>query len=457
MSLEIIILAAGQGSRMRSSLPKVLHPIGNKSLLEHVHDLASGLNAQKITIIYGHGGEAVMSELSHLDVDWVEQKERLGTGHAVLQMVDRINDESTQLILYGDVPLLRQQTATRLLDMASDHALALLTVHLADPYGYGRIVRERNGQVIRIVEEKDATLEERAIQEGNTGIMAVKGGMLKRWLNRLGNHNAQGEYYLTDIIAMAVDDGIAVETTRPDSPDEVLGINTREQLAQLERAYQAEWAKRLMAEGVTLRDPARFDVRGRLDAIGQDVDIDINVILEGRVTIGNRVKIGPNTVIRDSVILDDVVILENCVIDNASVGRGSRIGPFARLRPETRLEADVHVGNFVEIKKATIASHSKVNHLSYIGDAVVGSKVNIGAGTITCNYDGVNKYQTIIEDGAFIGSDTQLIAPVTVGKDATIGAGSTLTRDAPSGALTLSRVKQITREGWRRPTKQKGD
>lgn len=457
MSLEIIILAAGQGSRMRSSLPKVLHSIGDKSLLEHVHNLASGLNAQKITIIYGHGGEAVLSELSHLDVDWVEQKERLGTGHAVLQMVDSINDEPTLLILYGDVPLLRQQTVTRLLDMASDRTLALLTVHLADSYGYGRIVRERNGQVTRIVEEKDATLEERAIQEGNTGIMAVNGGMLKRWLNKLGNDNAQGEYYLTDIIAMAVEDGIAVETTQPDSPDEVMGINTREQLAQLERAYQADWAKRLMAEGVTLRDPARFDVRGRLDAIGQDVEIDINVILEGRVTIGNRVKIGPNTVIRDSVILDDVVILENCVIDNASVGRGSRIGPFARLRPETRLEADVHVGNFVEIKKSTIACHSKINHLSYIGDAVVGSKVNIGAGTITCNYDGVNKYQTIIEDGAFIGSDTQLIAPVTVGKDATIGAGSTITRDAPSGALTLSRVKQITRDGWRRPIKQKGD
>jgi bifunctional UDP-N-acetylglucosamine pyrophosphorylase/glucosamine-1-phosphate N-acetyltransferase len=454
MALEIIILAAGQGTRMKSALPKVLHRIADKSLLEHVHALATSLHADKISIVYGHGGEQVLKKLAHLDVVWAEQKQQLGTGHAVMQVADGIGDDATVLILYGDVPLLRKDTVERLLPFAEAGDLGLLTVDLDDPHGYGRIVRDAAGRVLRIVEEKDATPEERAIVEGNTGILAVNGARLKRWLNRLENNNAQGEFYLTDVIALAVEDGLIVSTAQPADADEVLGVNNRQQLAHLERAYQHAQAERLMAAGVTLRDPARFDVRGTVEA-GRDVEIDVNVILEGRVAIGERVRIGPNTLIRDSEIGDDVEIFANCVIENAVVGRASRIGPFARLRPETALAEEVHIGNFVEVKKSTIAAGSKANHLSYIGDSVVGSGVNIGAGTITCNYDGANKHQTIIEDGAFIGSDTQLVAPVRVGKNATIGAGTTLTMDAPENALTLSRVKQMTLEGWQRPTKKR--
>jgi bifunctional UDP-N-acetylglucosamine pyrophosphorylase/glucosamine-1-phosphate N-acetyltransferase len=440
---------------MRSATPKVLHKVAHKSLLEHVHDLAASLSADKISIIYGHGGEQVLSALSHLNVLWAEQKERLGTGHAVMQVADSIGDEATVLILYGDVPLLSKQTVEKLLPYTEAGNLGLLTVNLDDPHGYGRIVRDETGRVLRIVEEKDATPEERKITEGNTGILSVNGRRLKNWLGRLENKNAQGEYYLTDVIAMAVADGITVETAQPADMSEVLGVNNREQLAHLERAYQRAIAERLMRDGVTLRDPARFDLRGAIESIGQDVEIDVNVIFEGKVRIGDRVKIGPNTLIRNSEIGADVEILPNCVIDHAVVGRGSHIGPFARLRPETKLGEHVHIGNFVEIKKSTVADRSKANHLSYIGDTIVGSGVNIGAGTITCNYDGANKHQTVIEDGAFIGSDTQLVAPVRVGKNATIGAGSTLTKDAPDDALTLSRVKQVTIEGWQRPTKQR--
>lgn len=454
MALEIIILAAGQGTRMKSALPKVLHRIADKSLLEHVHALATSLHADKISIVYGHGGGQVLKKLAHLDVVWAEQKQQLGTGHAVMQVADGIGDDATVLILYGDVPLLRKDTVERLLPHAEAGDLGLLTVNLDDPHGYGRIVRDGAGRVLRIIEEKDATPEERAIVEGNTGILAVNGARLKRWLNRLENNNAQGEYYLTDIIALAVEDGLAVSTAQPADADEVLGVNNRQQLAHLERAYQKAQAERLMAAGVTLRDPARLDVRGTVES-GRDVEIDVNVILEGRVKLGERVRIGPGTLIRDSEIGDDVEIFAHCVIENAVVGRASRIGPFARLRPETALAEDVHIGNFVEVKKSTIAAGSKANHLSYIGDSVVGSGVNIGAGTITCNYDGANKHQTIIEDGAFIGSDTQLVAPVRVGKNATIGAGTTLTMDAPENALTLSRVKQMTLEGWQRPTKKR--
>jgi bifunctional UDP-N-acetylglucosamine pyrophosphorylase/glucosamine-1-phosphate N-acetyltransferase len=405
-------------------------------------------------IVYGHGADLVRYTLKDLEVSWIEQKQQLGTGHAVQQTCDQFSDSDTVLILYGDVPLLKLTTVKALIKNVSDKSLALLTVTLEDPAGYGRIVRDSLGQVTKIVEQKDATPTEQLIKEGNTGIMAVQGSQLKKWLSQLGNNNAQGEYYLTDIIEMAVADGMTIITSQPSSVDEVLGVNNRIQLSHLERVYQSEQANLLMEQGVTLIDPARFDLRGTIDSLGTDIIIDVNVILEGKNSIGNNVRIGANTYINNSIIADNVVILANCIIDNAIVGLGSKIGPFARLRPETVLAEQVHIGNFVEIKKSTIASASKINHLSYIGDATVGSHVNIGAGTITCNYDGVNKFRTIIEDGAFIGSDSQLVAPVTIGKNATIGAGSTITKDSPEYQLTLSRAKQVSISGWQRPVKQ---
>jgi bifunctional UDP-N-acetylglucosamine pyrophosphorylase/glucosamine-1-phosphate N-acetyltransferase len=456
VSLEIIILAAGQGTRMHSAIPKVLHRIAHLPLLEHVYRLAVSLGADKTTIIYGHGGEQVQAQLAHLKVDWVEQRERLGTGHAVQQMADRIASDATVLILYGDVPLLRKGTVEGLLTLAQEGALGVLTVALDDPTGYGRIVRNTAGEVLRIVEEKDCSAMERLIKEGNSGILAVNGGKLKNWLSRLTNHNAQREYYLTDIIGFAVEDGVPVRTAGATGVDEVLGVNNREQLAHLERVYQSDQARSLLLKGVTLRDPSRFDLRGEIVALGQDIEIDVNVLLEGAVSLGSRVRIGPHVVIRNAHIGDDVEIQAHSVIDGAEVGTGCRIGPFARLRPETKLASGVHVGNFVEIKKSDVDAGSKINHLSYVGDASVGSRVNIGAGTITCNYDGVNKFRTIIEDGAFIGSDSQLVAPVRIGKNATIGAGSTITKDAPEGQLTLSRSKQLSIEEWQRP-KRKGD
>ena len=454
MKITTIILAAGKGTRMCSAIPKVLHKIANRPLLRHVYDMSYQLNNNVIKIVYGHGANLVRKVLADIDVSWVEQKQQLGTGHAVQQVSDQISDSDIVLILYGDVPLLKLATVKGLLANVSDKTLALLTVKLKNPTGYGRIVRDSSGKVTKIVEEKDASITEKEIVEGNTGIMAVEGNKLKKWLNQLSNHNVQGEYYLTDIIEMAVADQITIITTQPESVDEVLGVNNRIQLSHLERVYQQEQAIMLMERGVTLMDPARFDLRGTIVELGIDIVCDVNVIIEGENSIGNNVIIGANTHIKNSIIGDNVEILANCIIENSVVGQGSKIGPYARLRPETVLAENVHIGNFVELKKSTVASFSKINHLSYIGDATVGAQVNIGAGTITCNYDGVNKFRTIIEDGAFIGSDTQLIAPVTVGKNATIGAGSTITRDSPENQLTLSRAKQMTLAGWKRPVKQ---
>lgn len=439
---------------MCSELPKILHKIANRPLLQHVYDMSSDLENNTIKIVVGHGAELVTETLSHLEADWIEQKQQLGTGHAVQQTSDQIADSDTVLILYGDVPLLKLTTVKLLINNVNDRSLALLTVNLADPSGYGRIIRNDAGQVTKIIEEKDATPDQKKINEVNTGIMAAQGKQLKKWLSRLNNSNAQGEYYLTDVIEMAVADQINIVTSRPETEDEVLGVNNRMQLSYLERIYQQEQANSLMARGVTLRDPMRFDQRGTIESLGQDIEIDINVILEGKNSIGSHVKIGANTNIKNSIIGDNVEILANCIIEDATIGQGSKIGPFARLRPESVLANDVHIGNFVEIKKSSVASGSKINHLSYIGDTTVGSKVNIGAGTITCNYDGANKFRTVIEDGAFIGSDSQLVAPVRIGKNATIGAGSTITKDSPENQLTLSRAKQISLAGWQRPVKK---
>jgi bifunctional UDP-N-acetylglucosamine pyrophosphorylase/glucosamine-1-phosphate N-acetyltransferase len=454
VKITTIILAAGKGTRMRSELPKILHQIANRPLLQHVYDMSHQLDNNTIKIVYGHGADLVKDTLKDLDACWIEQKQQLGTGHAVQQVSDQIADNDTVLILYGDVPLLKLATVKQLIENVNDRSLALLTVDLENPTGYGRIVRNEHGEVTKIVEEKDTSGTEKLIKEGNTGIMAAQGKQLKKWLNQLNNNNAQGEYYLTDVIEMAVTDGIAIVTNQPETVDEVLGVNNRIQLSHLERVYQQEQACRLMEQGVTLIDPARFDLRGSIENLGIDIICDVNIIIEGKNSIGNNVKIGANTHIKNSIIGDNVEILDNCIIENAVIGQGCKVGPYARLRPETVLAENVHIGNFVEIKKSSVAAFSKINHLSYIGDTTVGSQVNIGAGTITCNYDGANKFRTIIEDGAFIGSDTQLVAPVTIGKNATIGAGSTITRDSPENQLTLSRVKQVSIRDWQRPVKK---
>ncbi len=452
MALSIVVLAAGQGTRMRSALPKVLHTLAGRPLLAHVVETAVALGAGEIHVVYGHGGDQVPEQLGDLPLQWVLQERQLGTGHAVQQALPGIPDEDTVLVLYGDVPLITPATLQRLLAGAQDGSLALLTAELEDPTGYGRIVRDREGRVTRIVEQKDATGAERAIHEINTGMLAAPAARLRGWLATLDNRNAQGEFYLTDIIERAAAEGVPVRTSAPYDPSEILGVNDRVQLADLERRYQQRVAGQLMREGVTLLDPARFDVRGAVSA-GQDVVIDVNVVLQGTVRLGDRVRIGAGCVLRDVDIGADTEIQPHCVLEDATVGERCRIGPFSRVRPETTLAADVHVGNFVEIKKSTVGEGSKINHLSYVGDTGVGARVNIGAGTITCNYDGAHKHRTVIEDDVFIGSDTQLVAPVTVGAGATLGAGTTLTRDAPPGQLTLSRAPQQTIRGWKRPKK----
>jgi bifunctional UDP-N-acetylglucosamine pyrophosphorylase/glucosamine-1-phosphate N-acetyltransferase len=439
---------------MKSRLPKVLHPIGGKPLLSHVIHTAAELAAKKIVVVYGHGGDQVKQQLANETVSWVEQAEQLGTGHAVDQARSDIEDDHIILVLYGDVPLIRAATLSDLVSKANASTLALLTVHLDNPHGYGRIVRDDQGNIQRIVEQKDATDTELAIREINTGILAVQGKRLKDWLSRLENNNAQGEYYLTDIIAMAVADGCQVEAAHPDSEDEVLGVNSRSQLAYLERVYQRQQAEALMAGGVTVVDPDRFDVRGRVKA-GKDVTLDINVVLEGDVTIEDDVYIGPNCVIRDSHIGPGVQVQAMCVIDNARVGAGSLLGPYSRLRPGAVLDGDNHIGNFVEIKNSVIGEGSKVNHLTYIGDTDMGKGVNIGAGTITANYDGANKHRTIIGDRASTGSNSVLVAPVKLGEGSTVGAGSVITKDAPDNKLTLTRAKQVTIDGWQRPQKKR--
>ena len=451
--LNVVILAAGQGTRMKSILPKVLHPLAGLPLVQHVINTSKKLNPESMNVVYGHGGEQVKQQINDPTINWVVQEEQLGTGHAVDQTTDQIKDEQMVLVLYGDVPLIKEQTLTKLLDQAKE-GISLLTVNLESPQGYGRIVRNTAGVVSKITEEKDASDDVKEIKEVNTGILAVKARLLKDWLSRLDNNNAQNEYYLTDVIEMAVNDGFTVYTTQPFNEYEVMGVNNRLQLSTLERYYQEEQAYKLMAAGITIADPKRIDVRGCIQH-GQDISIDINAVFEGNVTIGNNVTIGANCVIKDTKIADDVTILPMSILDNASVGKGSKVGPFARLRPGAVLGDNTHVGNFVEIKKSYIGVGSKVNHLTYVGDSLIGRNVNIGAGTITCNYDGANKHQTTIGDNVFVGSATQLVAPVKIGKNATIGAGSTITTDVAEDELAITRVKQKSIQGWKRPVKDK--
>jgi bifunctional UDP-N-acetylglucosamine pyrophosphorylase/glucosamine-1-phosphate N-acetyltransferase len=452
MNLSIIILAAGQGTRMCSSRPKVLHPLAGRPLLAHVIDTARELQPADINVVIGHGADQVQRHFADTDIQWVLQAEQLGTGHAVAQAMPAIPDGNCVLVMYGDVPLVSRATLEPLCSLAEQGMAALLTAELDDPGGYGRILHHADGSICGIVEQKDASASERALKEINTGFVAAPAARLRRWVAALDNNNAQGEFYLTDVIARAVTEGTSVRGVMADDITEVLGINDRKQLAVQERCYQQRQAERCLQAGVTLADPARFDLRGTLTA-GEDVLIDVNAVLEGNIVLGNRVSIGPNVVMRNATVGDDVTILANCVIEDAEIGSHSRIGPFARLRPETRLATNTHIGNFVEIKKSDVGEGSKVNHLSYIGDTSIGTDVNIGAGTITCNYDGANKHRTIIGDRVFIGSDTQLVAPVEVKEGATIGAGSTITRDVEANELALSRAPQKTRTGWKRPAK----
>ena len=453
MKLQVVILAAGQGTRMKSKLPKVLHPLAGKPFLEYVLDSALALGAQQIQVVVGHGAELVKDRLSSYSIDWVEQTEQLGTGHAVAQALPAIDDDSVVLVLYGDVPLTSTETLQELLSQVDSNTLGLLTVKLSNPKGYGRIVRDSSGNVRAIVEEKDASEEQRKIDEGNTGILAVSGRKLKDWLPRLSSDNAQGEYYLTDIIAMAVADGMQVTAVAAKTEEEVQGINSRQQQATLERWYQLQLADELMVAGATLADPARTDIRGKV-SVGKDVFIDVNAVFEGCVELGDNVKIGPNVQIINANIGDDVVIHANCVIENTQIDQACQVGPYARLRPGTHLAEHAKIGNFVETKQAEIGPGSKVNHLSYVGDAKLGRDVNVGAGTITCNYDGANKHLTDIGDNVFVGSNTALVAPIKIEAGATLGAGSTLSNDVEADTLVVARGKTRVIRDWQRPVKK---
>lgn len=453
MSLDVVILAAGQGSRMRSTRPKVLHRLAGKPMVRHVIDTATRLGAGKLHVVIGHGADQVRSELGDCPVHFALQAEQKGTGHAVAQALDGLEHDKV-LVLYGDVPLIRAETLAGLLDGVDESHLGLLTVTLAEPDGYGRILRNAEGQAVAIVEHKDASESERAVKECNTGIMAMTRAQLKRWLPQLSADNAQGEYYLTDIIALAAAEGVKIVTAQPEEALEVEGVNNRAQLARLERAHQARIAEALMTEGVALLDPARLDVRGSLRC-GHDVEIDVGCVFEGEVELGEGVRIGPYCVIRDSHIGAGSVIEAHSIVEQSVAAGHNRIGPFARLRPGTHLAVQAKVGNFVETKNAQVGEGSKINHLSYVGDATLGRGVNVGAGTITCNYDGVNKSRTEIGDDAFIGSNTALVAPVSVGARATIGAGSTISKDVADGALAVARGRQLTKADWPRPTKRK--
>jgi bifunctional UDP-N-acetylglucosamine pyrophosphorylase/glucosamine-1-phosphate N-acetyltransferase len=455
MKLRVVILAAGKGTRMRSDLPKVLHKVANKPMVEHVIDTARSLKPDAINLIYGHGGDQLQQAIAGDDLTWVEQREQLGTGHAVQQVIPHLKSNEKVIILYGDVPLLTESTLIKLVTASANTSLGLLTMTLAEPTGYGRIVRNERRSVTGIVEQKDANAQQLAIDEVNTGIMIADGDKLKAWLEQLSNDNAQEEYYLTDIVEMAAQEGVNIATAQPDNAQEVEGANNRQQLASLERALQHRQAEELMTQGVTLIDPARFDCRGKLSA-GSDVTIDINAVFEGDVVLGDRVVIEPNCVIRNSVIGDDTVIRANSHIEDAKVAKGCKVGPFARLRPGAELADEAQVGNFVEMKKSRLGKGSKASHLTYLGDTQVGEYANIGAGTITCNYDGVNKALTEIGDGAFIGSNSSLVAPVSIGKNATVGAGSVITRAVADDELAVARGKQRNISGWQRPQSKKG-